>query len=223
MLRLPAARPAALRCLRSAVPPCTALRSHRLASAIAVGLGFSSSGHPRPDSRWRRQGLPGSWGTPVRTCPALRPRRDLRARPLRRVGAAFRHLNDVGSHESVSFEAQSHGLARSLCTLRSARSPATPRNTRFRLLARLCRAGLATRWVPPEGFAAQGPPSPGFPGAPESQSTAALPTDSVNAFIPSGYSAVVNAGWRRGRQLSLYGSTLAETSASPSEARTHDL
>src|SRR5262245_50941093 len=35
--------------------------------------------------------------------------------------------------------------ARSLCTLRSVGYP-SPRNTRFRLVASLCRAGLVTRW-----------------------------------------------------------------------------
>ncbi len=41
--------------------------------------------------------------------------------------------------------------ARSLCTLRSAGCP-TPRNTRFRLVANLCRAGLVTRRDASEGF-----------------------------------------------------------------------
>jgi hypothetical protein len=41
--------------------------------------------------------------------------------------------------------------ARSLCTLRSAGHPA-PRNTRLRLLAKPCRAGLVTRRVPMKGF-----------------------------------------------------------------------
>ena len=37
----------------------------------------------------------------MHACPALRPRWDLRARPLRRVDVAFRQLDDVGSHDSL--------------------------------------------------------------------------------------------------------------------------
>ena len=44
------------------------------------------------------------------------------------------------------------------------------RNTRFRLLARLDRAGLDTRWVPPKGFSYASilsvPLSQAYPGAP---------------------------------------------------------
>src|SRR5713226_10115576 len=58
----------------------------------------------------RRQGLAGSWGTPLCACLALRPRWDFSARPLRRVSTAFRNLNNVGSHDKLAFEAQSHGL-----------------------------------------------------------------------------------------------------------------
>ena len=38
--------------------------------------------------RWRRSGLPGSWGTLMCLCPGLRPRQDRRTRPLRCVDAA---------------------------------------------------------------------------------------------------------------------------------------
>ena len=49
----------------------------------------------------------------------------------------------------------------SLSTLRSGGYP-TPRKTRFRLLARLCRTGLVTRRVPSERFQACYPPFPSF-------------------------------------------------------------
>ena len=46
---------------------------------------------PTPEIlRQRRQDLLGSWKTPMPACPALRPRQDLHARPLRRLGVAFR-------------------------------------------------------------------------------------------------------------------------------------
>jgi hypothetical protein len=113
------------------------------------GLGL---GHPVPQPglcRRRRQGLPGFRGTPMHACPALRPRRALGARPLRRFGAAFRLLNDVGTHEEY-FGAPSHSL-RALCVRFAARVAPGPRNTRFRLVANHCRAGF-TRWVPLKSF-----------------------------------------------------------------------
>jgi hypothetical protein len=48
----------------------------------------------------------------------------------------------------------------SLSTLRRDGRP-SPRKTRFRLLARLCRAGLDTRRVPMKGFTCD-PPFPSF-------------------------------------------------------------
>ena len=67
------------------------------------------------------------------------------ARPLRRVGAAPAADNDDGSR-GEAFGAQSHGL-RTRCLRFAARVAPTPRKTRFRLLAKLCRAGLL-----PAGF-----------------------------------------------------------------------
>ena len=50
----------------------------------------------RPRS-WRRLDLSGSSATHSRTCPALRPRRIERVRPLDALDVAFRALHDVGS------------------------------------------------------------------------------------------------------------------------------
>ena len=73
------------------------------------------------------------------------------ARPLRRRDAAFRHLNDVGSREYDHFGAQSHGpLTR--CLRFAARVAPAPRKTRFRLLAKLCRAGVGSPQGPNERF-----------------------------------------------------------------------
>src|SRR5829696_723974 len=62
----PCLLPAALAWARGAVPP----------PALLVPLGMGTLA-----LRWRDQGLPGSCGTPLCTCPALRPRRFLDVRP----------------------------------------------------------------------------------------------------------------------------------------------
>ena len=86
------------------------------------------------------------------------------ARPLRRRDAAFRQLHDVGSREQ-DFGAQWHGPLTG-CLRFAVRVTPAPRKTRFRLLAKLCRAGLVTRGVPSKGFCVTSlPPFPSFPGA----------------------------------------------------------
>jgi hypothetical protein len=88
-LRLPADRPAALRCLRVAITivrSCLSLPT--VSSASKWGLGSWFRPGALPYLRWSRQDLPGSWGTLVHARRALRPRWGLRARLLRRVGAA---------------------------------------------------------------------------------------------------------------------------------------
>ena len=108
----------------------------------------------------------------MHACPALRPRRDLCAWPSRRVGAAFRLLDDVGSHDESDFGAQSHGLHARYLRFAAGVAP-RPRKTRFRLVANLYRTGVATRWIPTRGFElslhlillAQA-----FPGAPNTRS-----------------------------------------------------
>ena len=64
-------------------------------------------------------------------CPALRPRRDLCARPSRRFGAAFRHYYDVGSHNKPL-----SGLHHTACALAIyASSPGSPLTTQDSLPA----------------------------------------------------------------------------------------
>src|SRR5205823_4747123 len=67
---------------------------------------------------------------------------------------------NVGSRDDDDFGAQWHGpLTR--CLRFAARVTPAPRKTRFRPLARLCRAGLVTRKVPSKGFrATHASPSP---------------------------------------------------------------
>ncbi len=82
-LRLPNARPAALRCLRLAVPavtPVFELRTVRRRDHAAWGtLGLADPG--QLCSR-RRGDLPGSWRTLLCLCPGLRPRQDHPLKPF---------------------------------------------------------------------------------------------------------------------------------------------
>ena len=65
------------------------------------------------------------------------------ARPIRRRDAAFRSLNNVGSRKFLHFGAQSHGPFTG-CLRFAAPVTRAPRKTRFRPLAKLCRAGVDT-------------------------------------------------------------------------------
>jgi hypothetical protein len=103
-----------------------------------------SSGVPPDPVAWRRAGLPGSWGTPRCACPALRPRRVRYARPSR--SACRRGLPSSSRRRRsrrLSFEAPSRGLHTPGVRFAGRIAP-PPRNTRFRLVAILYRAG----WVP---------------------------------------------------------------------------
>jgi hypothetical protein len=70
---------------------------------IGPALGVTSPISLRPPDvysvRRRRQDLPGSWRTPLCTCRALRPRRDLCARPLLRFGVVFHQRDGVDSRD----------------------------------------------------------------------------------------------------------------------------
>ena len=132
------------RSLRSCSLPSAAERSRRRPGVCLFRL------TPRSGSVAETAGSPRFLGNPLCTCPALRPRWDLRARPSRRFGAAFRGYYNVGSHHD-HFRGSFTRPAHSLSTLRHHGYP-WPRKTRFRLLAKLCRAGLRTRWVPSQGF-----------------------------------------------------------------------
>lgn len=120
------------------------------ASCDNLGPGGLITRSSTPGLRRSQRGLPGSWRTHTQACPALRPRRDLRTRPVWCVGAAFRWLNGVGSRDH-KFRGSITRPTRSLCTLRSTGHP-VPRNTRFRPLAKPCRVGMATHRVPMKGF-----------------------------------------------------------------------
>ena len=108
--------------------------------------GFGSPGCPSgrlPRGDGRISQVPGE--PPLCSCPALRPRWDLGVRPFfRRFGSAFRQLlrrRLPRDHFRGSITQPVHSLS-SL----GHRSYLQPPKTRFRLLAKLCRAGLLTRW-----------------------------------------------------------------------------
>jgi hypothetical protein len=66
-------------------------------------------------------------------------------------GTAPASDKDEGSEQREKFRGSIAQRLISLSTLRS-ESRLSPRKTRFRLLARLCRTGLVTRRVPIKGF-----------------------------------------------------------------------
>jgi len=92
MLGRPAIPRASLRFLRSALPPCARffLLSRRRGAPRSRGRGLSRGSPSRSvgGNGWASQ-VPGG---PSRACPALRPRRDRHAKPLRRVDVAFRNF-----------------------------------------------------------------------------------------------------------------------------------
>ena len=84
-------------------------------------------------------------------------------RPVRRPGAAPT-ASTAEAPAGIAFEAQSHGFGTG-CLRFAGRVTPTPRKTRFRLSARLFRAGLITRRVPPKGFTMYPTCDPPFPSS----------------------------------------------------------
>ena len=83
MLRLPIAHPDALRCLRLPVPSATDFSLPSAIHGTPTGQGLLLNAPLSPmrlfsNGDGRASQVPGG---PLRTCPALRPRRDLHARP----------------------------------------------------------------------------------------------------------------------------------------------
>ncbi len=154
MLRDPAACPTELP-LRPVVPPLALLallppakkRSHQQARS------FCSSGAP---DRTLRDGDDRASQVPGRPpCPhaplsdpggTSAPGHLLDASVLPSASARYRRLPQL-----LPFRGSTTRPTNSLSTLRNV-GPPTPRKTRFRLAANLCRAGVNTRWVSQEGF-----------------------------------------------------------------------
>lgn len=139
LLRLPAIPPAALRFLRLAVPPkCQLFVSPRGVGTPLLGQGLWIAASPTALLSVERTGPPRFLASPMHPCPARRPRRDHRARPLRLSGAAFRVTHGVGSRDFSCLSRLSHtawmlpvyasqsGLPRPHATLGSGCWPALP-------------------------------------------------------------------------------------------------
>jgi hypothetical protein len=108
-------------------------------------VAFTLNGKSRPRGRsWRRRDLPGSSATPVRTCPALRPRRTGCAKATNDASdVAFRSVDGVGSAFGHISKAQSHSLFARCLRFAARITPITPRKTRFPPAANLGGAGLS--------------------------------------------------------------------------------
>jgi len=143
LLRIPAVPPAALRFLRLAVPPCARCSYlPEMSAPPPPSRGCLICGFPNHCSDGENDRASQVPGGPPCTCPALRPRRNPRPRPVRVSDAAFHFLESVGFRIGY-FGAQSHGLCIPRPTLRS---PGHPGTTQGWVLAvgQLCQMG----WLP---------------------------------------------------------------------------
>jgi hypothetical protein len=168
VLRLLSVLPAALRCLRLAVPPVRCFFAPADEPRVADGPGVWSS-VPRPTLSGGDAQVSQVPGEPSRVHALLFDPGETSVPGLpRHLDAAFRAVNGVGSRSDQTDGAPSHGLHAPCVRFAAGIAPA-PRNTRFRRVANLCRAGLVTRRVPTKVSAITNrpwlPPPPGFPGA----------------------------------------------------------
>ncbi len=138
----------------------------RLAVPLATRLFLSAPGRQIDPAAWRFSLGPrpvsltlcGDFGIsqvprePPRAFALLSdPGRTLTPGHVSAPGCCSRHINNESSQRHDPFRGSITRLLHSLSTLRAAVTLRL-RKTRFRLVAGLCRAGLATRWVPLKGF-----------------------------------------------------------------------
>ncbi len=110
-LRLLVALPAALRCLRLAVPrPHPLLRSCTFTGALPCRPGRWCAGVPPALPSWRHRALPGSWATRSASALLSDPDRAAVPRHFGTYGAAPAFVDYEGPSEHSPFEAQSHGF-----------------------------------------------------------------------------------------------------------------
>ncbi len=147
-LRLPAAPPAALRYLRTALTIARSSSSlpHRVERA-EVGPGLFVVRAPVPPDAMETTGPPRFLGNPCACMPCSSTPAGPRCQAIAAPRCCRRSENHDGPREQFHFEAQSHG-PHAPCVRFAAGVTPVPRNTRFRLVANLCRAGLSRR-VPP--------------------------------------------------------------------------
>jgi hypothetical protein len=113
VLRFPDVLAAVLRFLRATVTiPCACLRhSCQVRRRLGAG-GFGSGTSPRGQflKRWRRPGVPSSWGTLLCLRPALGPRRDQRYQALTVGRHGPTRIQLRGLSTRGNFGARSHGI-----------------------------------------------------------------------------------------------------------------
>jgi hypothetical protein len=122
------------------------VRSKVARDAKATGRGTSATRwapRDRPLLPWRRQDLPSSCGTPITCLHVLfdSGRTDSRLANNAAAGMAPAKGTTRAS-ANRTFEAQSHGF-QARCLRFAVRVTPTPRQTRFRLMARLYRVGFS--------------------------------------------------------------------------------
>ena len=141
-LRLPAAHPAALRCLRLAVPRLHSLvfAPRRTSAPPRPGVGHPVS--PAGTSPRRRQDLPSSWGISIVRLHVFLPTPAGLLAPDHYGAAAWPLDPQVQRLPQLVFRRPIARLSDSLSTLRRA-DYSVPRKTRFRLLVRLYRVGFS--------------------------------------------------------------------------------
>jgi len=148
----PCAPLAALGCLRPAIPCGASVGSLPAVQTQGRGPGVR---HPVPTTgkcpQGGSQGLPGSRATHCPYALFFDPGRTERARPVRRVGMAPAMSTAKAPANQSSFRGSIARPWDSLFTLRPTCRHGG-RKTRFRLPAKLCRTGLATRRVATKGF-----------------------------------------------------------------------
>lgn len=127
-----------------------ALRSVRHCTTTG-GLGYFSDGAPTVSFATENQRSPRFLGEPLPACPALRPRWTAGSSPLSPPAMLPSARKTTSAPQSLHFGAQSRGLLAPCVRFADRLTPA-PRNTRFRLVASLCRSGTFTRRVPLEAF-----------------------------------------------------------------------
>ncbi len=147
-LRLLAAHPPALRCLRPAVPSEHLRFAPSDARCDVHGLGLGEPvPAPRRSLRWRRRGLPGSRETHPHACHALRPRQ---GRCLHGLSEAAMWPSVQRTTSALALNAFRGSITRRLrapCERFAPWVTPGPRITRFRLAADLGRMGLDTHRV----------------------------------------------------------------------------
>ena len=96
-----------------------------------------------PLDPWRKWDLPGSWRTPLCTCPARGPRRVPSARPSSTLGCCLPSYQGRRHSRRQTYRGSVTRPMHSLSTLRSAGCPDTTQDS-LPAAGLLCRAGLDT-------------------------------------------------------------------------------